>query len=75
MDVKVSWSVGKEGYGGTRLDRPPFRVFVSWISSTGQLLESQDFSESELREEVSRLKLAGESTSAHESALSELLRA
>ena len=71
MTTELKWTIGKEG--GTPLDRPPFRAYFYRIED-GQLVASSDFSASELRAEIARLRGVGEDIAPFEDALKQLLR-
>ncbi len=53
---EIKWNVGKSG---ASLDNPPFRAYFYWLED-GQLVQTADYSYSELVEEIKRRTAGGE---------------
>ena len=71
MTVELTWSIGK-GDGPTfRLDIPPFRAYFYWFNN-GRIVDSADFSASELQAEIARREVVGDETSQFKEALKQL---
>lgn len=65
---ELKWGTGK---AGAKLDEPPFRAYFYWMEN-GQLVQTTDFSESELEAEIARRTAAEEETDPFREALKQL---
>ena len=74
MTVELKWNIGKGDGASIRLDIPPFRAYFYWIDN-GHIVESADFSKSELQVEIARRTRGGEEIAPFEAALKQLLLA
>lgn len=68
---EIKCSIGKEGVQGSSLSEGPFRAFFTWLRD-GQIVNTADFSKSELAVEIARLVAAGEESAPFKEALKRL---
>lgn len=70
---QIKWHIGKEAVNGTRLDKPPYRAFFVWLDGD-TVIRYDDFSESELLSEISRMESDAVDTEIFRKALDALIR-
>ena len=71
MDEQMSWHIGKEGAGNERIDQPPHKAYFYW-KKDGKIIDSAEYTEQELVEELERRRSTGQPLADFEEALRRL---
>ena len=71
MKLKLTWNIGQEAAAQGSLTGKPHKAFFYWTQE-GQTVRSEDFTASELEEEIERLRARGEEVTEFEAALTRL---
>jgi hypothetical protein len=71
VEEEIAWHIGKDASDQERIDVPPYKAYFYW-KREGQIIRSAEYTESELRAEIERLRSAGKDVAPFELALKRL---